>query len=187
MSTSTCYQEASPTQVQQWLSSGDAILIDVREPEEHAREHITGAQSLPLSRFDPAHAATLVRPGQKLVLHCKGGHRSADAARRCIAQAQAGIPIVSMSGGINAWKGDNLPVEVNTKVFGISIMRQVQMVAGGGVLLGCALAWWVHPYFLGIPAFFGAGLFFSGASGTCPMASLLSLLPWNKAAAGCSK
>ena len=177
---STAYQEASPTQVQQWLTSGDAILVDVREPEEHARERIAGARSLPLSRFDPAHAASLAKPGQKLVFHCKGGHRSADAARRCT--GQAGVPVLSMTGGINAWKSDNLPVEINTKVFGISIMRQVQMTAGSIVVLGAVLAASVNPAFIWLSAVIGAGLIFAGASGWCGMAKLLARMPWNQKA-----
>ena len=36
---------------QELLASGNDILIDIREADEHAREHIRGAQSLPLSTF----------------------------------------------------------------------------------------------------------------------------------------
>ena len=69
-----------PAQLQTWLSAGQAVLIDVREPDEHARERIDGARLCPLSTFDPAHVVTQVPPGKMIVLHCKGGKRSADAA-----------------------------------------------------------------------------------------------------------
>ena len=36
------------------LDRGDAVLIDVREPDEHAQERIEGARLAPLSRFDQA-------------------------------------------------------------------------------------------------------------------------------------
>jgi hypothetical protein len=71
----------------------------------------------------------------------------------------------------------------------MSIMRQVQLVVGVGVLIGAALAWWVHPGFVIIPAFLGAGLAFAGATGTCGLAAVLSRMPWNRgapAAASCS-
>jgi hypothetical protein len=46
--------------------------------------------------------------------------------------------------------------------------------------VGAALAWFVHPTFIAIPAFFGAGLTFAGVSGTCALASIIGKMPWNK-------
>ena len=40
-----------PGSLKKRLDEGSAILIDVREPHEHAREHIEGARLVPLSRF----------------------------------------------------------------------------------------------------------------------------------------
>jgi len=62
----------------------------------------------------------------------------------------------------------------------LEIMRQVQIVAGGLVLLGVALGVWVAPAFLGLSAVVGAGLAFAGVSGWCGMARLLALMPWNR-------
>lgn len=175
------FQEATPAQVRGWLRSGEAVLIDVREPDEHAREHIAESMLLPLSCFDPAQALSKARPGQRVVLHCKSGRRSADACRMAASFAASGLPVFTLAGGIEAWKKDNQPVEVNTKVSGISLMRQVQIVLGVSVLTGCALAWFVDPRLVAIPAFFGAGLTFAGASGTCALATLIGWMPWNKA------
>lgn len=174
-------REAAPKDVKAWLNAGECVLIDVREPDEHARERIPGSRLLPLSRFDPQQAAALARPGQKIVLHCRSGRRSADAARMAASLSDAGVPVISMAGGIEAWKKDNHPVEVNTKVAGISVMRQVQLVIGLCVLAGSALAWFVDPRFVVIPAFFGAGLTFAGATGTCALATLIGKMPWNRA------
>ena len=175
-------QEATPAQVRQWLGSGEAVLIDVREPDEFAREHIAGATLLPLSRFDPAQALSQAKPGQRIVMQCKSGRRSADACRLAAPLAAAGLPVFTLAGGIEAWKKDNLPVELNTKVSGISVMRQVQLVIGLCVLAGSALAWFVDPRLVAIPAFFGAGLTFAGASGTCALATMIGWMPWNKTA-----
>ena len=181
-SVSTSFQEASPAQVSQWLRSGEAVLIDVREPDEFAREHIAGATLLSLSRFDPAQALSKAKPGQRIVMQCKSGRRSADACRLAAPLAAAGLPVFTLAGGIEAWKKDNLPVELNTSVSGVSVMRQVQLVIGVGVLAGSALAWFVDPRLVAIPAFFGAGLTFAGASGTCALATMIGWMPWNKAA-----
>lgn len=173
-------REVAAGEVHRWLQAGECVLIDVREPDEHARERIPGARLLPLSKFDPQQAAALAGPGRKVVMHCRSGRRSADACRLAASLEQQGITVLSMTGGIEAWKGAALPVEVNAKVAGISVMRQVQLVIGLSVLAGSALAWFVDSRFVAIPAFFGAGLTFAGATGTCALASLLAWMPWNR-------
>ena len=176
--------EVSVSQVRQWLGAGQAVLVDVRERDEHARERIGGAVLIPLSGFSVDQARALVKPGQRLVFHCKSGRRSAEACRLAGSLAEAGIPVATMTGGIEAWKASSLPVSVDTGVSRLSIMRQVQLVVGAGVLLGSGLAWLVHPWFLGIPAFLGAGLVFAGATGTCALATILGMMPWNRAPQG---
>jgi hypothetical protein len=59
----------------------------------------------------------------------------------------------------------------------------VQITAGSFVLLGVLLALLVSPWFVLLSAFIGAGLVFSGVTGTCGMARALMLMPWNKPAA----
>lgn len=180
------FPQATPAQLRQWLQSGEAVLIDVREPDEFAREHIAGATLVPLSCFDPAQAFSKARPGQRIVMQCKGGSRSADACRLAAPLSPPGQLVFTLAGGIEAWKKESLPVELNTSVSGISVMRQVQLVIGLCVLTASALAWFVDPRFVALTAFFGAGLTFAGASGTCAMATVLGWMPWNKAAKGAS-
>ncbi len=177
-------QEADPRQVQTWLQNGEAVLIDVREPDEYAREHIAGSTLIPLARFGHQQAAAIAPPGKKIVIHCKSGSRAADACRRVASLAASGQPIYSLAGGIEGWKQAKLPVTLDTSVSALSVMRQVQLVIGLCVLAGCALAWFKDPRFVAIPAFFGAGLTFAGATGTCALATVLSWMPWNKAATG---
>ncbi|MCX5690487.1 MAG: rhodanese-like domain-containing protein, partial [Planctomycetota bacterium] len=163
-----------------WLSAGQAVLIDVREPDEHARERIDTARLCPLSRFDPANVIADVPPGKIIVLHCKGGKRSADAAAMLCGSPAARGRVVSLSGGIEAWKQSGLATEANSAAPRLSIMRQTQLVIGAFVAGGSALAWFVDPRIIAIPAFFGLGLVFAGASGTCALASLIAKMPWNR-------
>jgi rhodanese-related sulfurtransferase len=176
--------EAHPKEVQQWLRIGSAVLIDVREPDEHARERIQGARLLPLSRFDLNQAAAWSKPGQTIALHCRSGRRSADACRLAASLASRGTRVVNMTGGIEAWKSESLPVETDTWIAGLSVMRQVQLVIGVGLIAGSVLAWLVHPAFIAVPAFLGAGLTLAGATGTCALAAIIGRMPWNKAGAG---
>lgn len=176
--------EATPRQVHEWLRAGQAVLIDVREPDEHAREWIPGSRLLPLSRFNATDALQQARPDQKLVLHCRSGRRAAEAGAMVLPAVGAGPEVVNLAGGIEAWKSAGLPVDANTRMSRLSVMRQVQLVVGVCLLIGSALAWFVHPAFLAIPASFGAGLTFAGATGTCALASVLGAMPWNRVANG---
>lgn len=87
-----------------------------------------------------------------------------------------------LDGGLDAWKRAGLAVKQKAGA-PIELMRQVQIVIGLLVLAGLALTLTVHPYFIAIPAFMGAGLTFAGISGWCGMAKLVALAPWNRKAA----
>lgn len=96
----------TPQEIKALLDAGQAVLVDVREQSEHAEMAIPGARLVPLSRFSTRDLPEL--GDRELVLHCKGGARSADALTRC---RDAGITRVShMAGGIMAWHGAGLPV-----------------------------------------------------------------------------
>lgn len=159
-----------------WLDRKEAVLIDVREPDEHAREHIEGSRLVALSRFDPS--AVPASNGTRVVVHCKSGRRAAEACGRLMATGRRDV--LSLAGGIEGWKAAGLPVEANARL-PISIMRQVQIVVGAGVVAGSILAAAVSPWFLLLTGFFGAGLIFAGSTGTCGMAAMLGAMPWNRA------
>ena len=55
----------SPEKAADLVKSG-AVLIDVREPDEHARERIAGAVCLPLSAFDDSRLVE-----GPVVFHCR--------------------------------------------------------------------------------------------------------------------
>lgn len=158
------------------LRDGRALLVDVREPDEHASECIAGSQSMPLSRFEPS--ALPLDNARRVVLHCKSGRRSSEAASRTIAAGRS--EITQLKGGIEAWKAAGLPVERGANLPRLTIMRQVQLTIGTFVLAGTAVGALVSPWFLIVPAFMGAGLIFAGASGTCGLAALIGAMPWNR-------
>lgn len=63
----------NPAQARNLVAKG-AILIDIREADEHAREKIPSAQNLPLSKFDEADLAA--HQGKQVIFHCKSGARA---------------------------------------------------------------------------------------------------------------
>jgi rhodanese-related sulfurtransferase len=85
MSAATAPHDVAPATLKARLERNDAILVDKREADEYAREHIAGARRHPLSR---RLAAPLPRVrGKKLVLQCNSGNRTRQAAAAIRARA----------------------------------------------------------------------------------------------------
>lgn len=157
------------------LDAGSAVLIDIRETDEHAREHILGARLAPLSAID-AHDFDRDR-AKAAVFQCRSGMRTQANAAKLLAKGFT--ETYFLEGGIDAWKAAGFGVHANPTA-PLEIMRQVQIAAGTLVLSGILLGGLIHPGFYGVAAFVGAGLAFAGASGWCGMALLLKAMPWNR-------
>ena len=164
----------APT-LKSWLDRDEVVLIDIRETDEFAREHIPGARHVPLSGFDRADFPQ--DRERKAVFHCASGARTRQAAGDILGTGFA--EVYCLDGGLQGWKKAGLPTSFNRKV-PISIQRQVQLTAGGMVVLGIVLAALASPWFALLSGFVGAGLMFAGATGTCALAGLLGRMPWNK-------
>lgn len=171
-------QTITPDQAAQLLREG-ATLVDVREPDEHARERIPGARNLPLSRLADAELA--VQAGRPVLFHCRSGARTAGQAAQLAAKAR-GCEAYIVEGGLEAWKRAGLPVALDRRQ-PLELMRQVQIAAGSMVVLGVVLGTLVAPGFYALSGFVGAGLVFAGVTGTCGLARILRLMPWNRAPA----
>jgi rhodanese-related sulfurtransferase len=168
----------SPTEAKDLLDQG-AILIDIREADEHAREKVIGARHLPLSKLDEADLA--LHAGKPVIFHCKSGARTMNNASRLARKTGGACDAFSVEGGLDAWKKAGLPVATDHRQ-PIELQRQVQIGAGSLAFIGTVLGVIVSPWFLVIPAFVGAGLLTAGVTGFCGMAQLLMRAPWNKAA-----
>ncbi|MFA6043722.1 MAG: rhodanese-like domain-containing protein [Phycisphaerales bacterium] len=153
-------------------------LIDVRTPVEFREVHVDTARNVPLDQLDPA-AVMEVRNGSAndpLYLICRSGSRGQQACGKFV---KAGFTnAVNIEGGTVACVEAGLPVIRGKK--SMSLERQVRIAAGSLVLLGAVLGWFVHPAFIGLSAFVGAGLVFSGVTGTCGMGMILARMPWNR-------
>lgn len=171
----TALTAISAQELKRLLDANEAVLIDIRESDEHAREHILGARLAPLSAID-SHDFDRDR-GKTAIFHCKSGMRTQSNAAALLGKGfkQAHY----LQGGIEAWKQAGFPVHSNRGA-PIEIMRQVQITAGLLVLLGLGLGVLVDPIFLLLSAFVGAGLTFAGTTGWCGMAMMLKTMPWNR-------
>lgn len=170
----------TPAELQALLASdADIPLIDVRTPAEFREVHVTQAVNEPLDALQPRALAEASRlsPEKPVYLLCRSGARAGKAAEK-FAAAGFTQPVV-VEGGTLAWIEKGLPVE-RSGVKAISLERQVRIAAGALVLTGVILSLTVHPGFLGLSAFVGAGLVFAGITDWCGMGLLLARLPWNR-------
>jgi rhodanese-related sulfurtransferase len=170
----------SPIDAKKLLDQG-AILVDIREADEHARAMIPGARHMPLSMVDDADLA--LHEGKPVIFHCKSGARTMSNASRLADKAGGSYEAFIIDGGLDAWKKAGLPVATDRRQ-PIELQRQIQIAAGGLAFLGTALGFFVSPGFLAVPAFVGAGLMTSGVTGFCGMARILMRAPWNRTTYG---
>ena len=97
--------EISPEEAESRL--GQAIFLDVREPDEFEQGALPGALALPRGHLEFQAEGKLPDQAAPIVTYCAGGTRSAFAADTL---AQLGYSnVVSMAGGFNRWKDEGRP------------------------------------------------------------------------------
>lgn len=175
----------SPEQLAKLRNNGQKVdLIDVRTPVEFKEVHIDFARNVPLDQLTPGAvtAGRVAGESSPIYVVCRSGSRGKQA---CEKLAAAGLNVVNVEGGTMAWDQAGLPV-VRGGGKAISLERQVRIAAGLLVVLGSALGYFVHPYWIGLAAFVGAGLTFAGLTDTCGMGLMLARMPWNQQQHSCS-
>ena len=105
--------ETDCTDVYQAVSGSEDpgfVLFDVRSSKSFASGHVPGAVSLPHSRI---HFSTLEEYDEEtlFVVYCAGPHcNGADKAAARL--AELGRPVKKMIGGIEGWRDEGYPLEV---------------------------------------------------------------------------
>lgn len=171
-------ETVSPNQVAELADRGHVDLIDVRTPAEFREVHAKPARNVPLDTLDPE-AVMSARNGsaeKPLYMICKSGSRGRQACQKFLAAGYDNC--VNVEGGTQAWDEADLPVVRGKKT--VSLERQVRIAAGFLALLGAVLAVTVHPWFIGLSGFVGAGLMFAGITDTCAMGMAIAKMPWNR-------
>jgi rhodanese-related sulfurtransferase len=164
----------TPAQLQAELGRAGTLIIDIREPAEFARAHIAGARSVPSNLLDPAQLPR----DQQLVVALRA--RSALARCRCPRSPPPAAPTLRISRAASRRGRKPGFRSVTDGAAPISIMRQVQIVAGSLIVLGAALGVLVSPWFMLLAGLVGAGLLFAGLLNSCLMTRLLARLPYNR-------
>lgn len=82
----------------------DAVLLDVREPDEFAAGHAAGALHIPLGQLSERLDEI---PGGPVVVTCKMGGR---ASKATLALRSAGRDAVNLQGGMRGWADSGRPL-----------------------------------------------------------------------------
>jgi len=101
--------EISPADAANKVESGAAGLIDVREKEEWDEARIPKAIHVSRGRLEGEIEDKVSDPNASIIVHCGGGGRSALAAETL--QRMGYKNVMSLSGGLKAWKKAGLPTE----------------------------------------------------------------------------
>ncbi|HET7037845.1 MAG TPA: rhodanese-like domain-containing protein [Thermomicrobiaceae bacterium] len=102
--------EISVQEAEQRARSGQAVIVDVREPEELEEASVPGALHIPLGQL--AQRAGELPQDRELLLFCRSGNRSSFATAYL---RQAGRnDAVNVAGGIIAWAEAGLPLRLGS-------------------------------------------------------------------------
>lgn len=161
----------------QTLKQGDLIL-DVRTSAEQAEKSLALSHwRVPLDQLNPSEFMAEHQLDNKKTLNiiCKTGRRAAMAADEFTKAGFKNVAVVK--GGIERAQTQGLEM---IKSEGMSMERQIRLVAGSIVVLSLVLGFFISPWFYLLALFMGGGLIFSGLTGECGLGVLLMHVPWNK-------
>lgn len=90
------------------LANSGALLVDVRDAKDYEAGHIIEARHIPAAEI-ANRAESLKKYKEKpVIVYCEAGTASAGAARAL--RASGFNKVVTLSGGLNSWRQDNLPL-----------------------------------------------------------------------------
>lgn len=101
------FEMITPGQLDDYVGNSEALIIDLREPEEFVQRHIRGAVNIPYERFQER---IMFPMDMELILYCERGSISISAAREL---SEKGYRVKTVVGGIHAYRGLNTVTDFN--------------------------------------------------------------------------
>jgi rhodanese-related sulfurtransferase len=90
------------------LLNQGAVLLDVRSQDEFDAGHVIEARHVPQERLASSGESLKKFRDKVVITCCESGARSGAAAR--VLKAQGFTKVVNLRGGLQAWRGENLPL-----------------------------------------------------------------------------
>ena len=102
------YKALRPAELTGLMNRENALVIDLSASNDFEKGHIAGSKSVQPSQFDPESKLLANAKELPVVVVCRNGQGSADAAKRL---KKAGFKQVYwLEGGIGAWQQADLPL-----------------------------------------------------------------------------
>jgi sulfur-carrier protein adenylyltransferase/sulfurtransferase len=97
-------REIEPAEAASEITRDDAVVLDVREPDEYEQGAIPGALHIPRGTLETSIEGRIPDKSAHVIVYCAGGTRSAFAAETM--QELGYTDVASMIGGFNRWKDE---------------------------------------------------------------------------------
>lgn len=102
------FKELTPAQAVGWINDPKAVVVDVSPAADFNKGHIINARNMPMSRIAQADAEVRKLTDRKVLVVCKTGQNSSQAAASL---KKAGVEdIAILKGGMAGWISDQYPV-----------------------------------------------------------------------------
>lgn len=99
----------TPSQVPPLQTRQHAVIVDLRDSEKFTKAHISQAINIPFSSLDDSIGKIRKHQKKPIVLVCESGTDSRKAVS--VLQKNEFADIYSLTGGLTAWRKENLPLE----------------------------------------------------------------------------
>src|SRR5919106_1277665 len=103
-------RETDPVEAEAAVRDRGAVILDVREPDEHSQGAIPGAIHIPRGNLESNIENRVPDHDRPIVVQCASGVRSAFAAKTLSDLGYTDV--VSLRGGFNRWKDEGRPWSV---------------------------------------------------------------------------
>ena len=102
------YKALRPAELTGLINRDNALVIDLSATNDFEKGHIAGSKSVQPSQFDPENKLLASAKSLPVVVVCRNGQASGDAAKRL---KKAGFEQVYwLEGGVQAWQHADLPL-----------------------------------------------------------------------------
>jgi rhodanese-related sulfurtransferase len=102
-------KEVNSAEALQLINHKNAVILDVREPNEYEAGHVLNSKLIPLGKLKERMAELEKFKEQPIVVVCRSGNRSGTA---CFLLGRQGFSqAYNLAGGVQAWQKNNLPLE----------------------------------------------------------------------------
>ncbi len=165
----------SPKDAEEMVHNNKGVFVDVRTAGEALVEQVPGSVFLPFDLVNKQRLGDLGFEGKTPILVCRTGRRAQQAAESLAKESKE---VAVLQGGVVQWAADGLSLTKGHRV--LPIERQLLLGVGGMILFFTLLSLSINLYFSVLTILMSGGMMFAGITGSCGMARLLVVMPWNK-------